>query len=47
MYLTVDDVDSAIVMYKQVQQYDNLIRVVSKHKSKFLKETHLAIAQKL
>jgi intraflagellar transport protein 172 len=34
-------------MYKKCQQYDNMIRMVSKYRANLLKETHLAVAQKL
>lgn len=34
-------------MYKKCAQYDNMIRLVSKYRSNLLKETHLAVAQKL
>lgn len=47
MYLTVDDVEMAIAMYKRAEQYENMVRLVAKHRPKFLKETHLTIAQKL
>jgi len=34
-------------MYKRCAQYDNMIRLVSKYRSNLLKETYLAVAQKL
>ena len=47
MYLIVEEFDFAIAMYKKCGQYDNMIRMVSKYRSSLLKETHLAVAQKL
>jgi len=47
MYLIVEEYDLAIAMYKKCQQYDNMIRLVSKYRANLLKETHLAVAQKL
>ena len=47
MYLIVDEHDMAIAMYKKCAQYDNMIRMVAKYRSNLLKETHLAVAQKL
>lgn len=47
MYIIVEEYDMAIAMYKKCQQYDNMIRLVSKFRSSLLKETHLAVAQKL
>ena len=41
------DFDMAIAMYKKCAQYDNMIRLVAKYRSNLLKETHLAVAQKL
>lgn len=37
----------AINMYKKCGQYDNMIRLVAKHRPNLLKETHLSVAQKL
>jgi intraflagellar transport protein 172 len=47
MYLVVEEFDMAIAMYKKCGQYDNMIRLVAKYRSNLLKETHLAVAQKL
>ena len=47
LYLTVDEPDLAINMYKKAQQYDHMIRLVSKFRPDLLKDTHLNIAQKL
>lgn len=47
MYLVVEESDLAINMYKKCGQYDNMIRLVSKHRPNLLKETHLSVAQKL
>lgn len=37
----------AINMYKKCGQYENMIRLVAKHRPNLLKETHLSVAQKL
>lgn len=47
MYLVVEEFDMAINMYKKCGQYDNMIRLVAKHRPNLLKETHLSVAQKL
>lgn len=46
LYTTVKEYDLAINMYKKIQQYDNMIRLVSKYRKELLKDTHLSIAQK-
>ena len=46
-FLTVEEPDLAIAMYKKASQYDNMIRLVSKYRKTHLKDTHLSIAQKL
>ena len=47
LYLTIEEPDYAINMYKKASQWDNMIRLVSKYKKNLLKDTHLFIAQKL
>jgi intraflagellar transport protein 172 len=47
LYLTIEEPDLAINMYKKAQQYDNMIRLVSKYRKDLLKDTHLSIAQRL
>lgn len=47
LYLTVEEPDLAINMYKKVSQWDNMIRLVSRFKKNLLKDTHLFIGQKL
>ena len=37
MYLIVEEYDLAIAMYKKGDQYDNMIRLVSKFRSNLLK----------
>ncbi len=46
LYLTVDQPDDAIQMYKKNSSYDNMIRLISKYRKNLLKTTHQAIAQK-
>ena len=47
LYLTVEEPDLAINMYKKAAQWDHMVRLVSKFKKNLLKDTHLFIAQKL
>jgi len=47
LYMTVEEPDLAINMYKKAAQWDHMVRLVSKHKKNLLKDTHLFIAQKL
>lgn len=47
LFVTVEVFDLAINMYKKAGQYDNMIRLVSKHRPDLKKDTHLSIAQKL
>lgn len=44
LYLTVNQPDYAIEMYKKIEQYDNMIRLVSRYRREFLKKTHEQIA---
>ncbi|CAG9326113.1 unnamed protein product [Blepharisma stoltei] len=45
MYLTVNEADMAINMYKKAQQYDNMIKLVAKYRKELLKDTHIYLAQ--
>lgn len=45
LYLTVNEADSAINMYKKVGQYDHVIRLTSKYKKEGLKDTHIYLGQ--
>lgn len=47
LFTTVEVYDLAINMYKKAGQYDNMIRLVGKHRPELLKDTHLSIAQRL
>jgi intraflagellar transport protein 172 len=47
MLLTVNEPDLAIDMYKKAEQYDHMLRLVSKHRKELLKDTHLHLAQLL
>jgi len=47
MYLTVNEFDMAITMYKRAKQYDNMIRLVMKYRKELLKDTHLHLAKQL
>lgn len=42
--MTVNEPDLAINMYKKAKQYDNMIRLVSKHRKELLRDTHLHLA---
>lgn len=41
IFLTVRDTDSAISMYKELEDYDNMIRLVQQYHPDLLKDTHL------
>ena len=47
LYLTVDEPDLAINMYKKAQAYDQMVRLVAKYRPQMLKDTHLSIAQRI
>ena len=47
MYLTVNEPDLAINMYKKGKQYDHMIRLVMKYRKDLLLETHHHLAQQL
>ncbi len=44
MYLTANEPDLAINMYKKAKQYDNMIRLVTKFRKDLLKDTHQHLA---
>lgn len=44
LYLTVDEPDLAISMYKKNRQYDDMIRLVSQCRQELLPETHIHLA---
>mmetsp|Transcript_3021 Transcript_3021/g.11522 ORF Transcript_3021/g.11522 Transcript_3021/m.11522 type:complete len:1330 (-) Transcript_3021:1351-5340(-) len=47
IYLTVDEPDLAINMYKKERNFDAMIRLVGKYRCELLKETHQYLAQHL
>uniref|UniRef100_T1KB24 Uncharacterized protein n=2 Tax=Tetranychus urticae TaxID=32264 RepID=T1KB24_TETUR len=47
IYITCDDVDSAISMYKAARQYDSMIRLVKQYHPDLLNDTHLHLAKEL
>jgi intraflagellar transport protein 172 len=47
MFVTANQPDLAIHMYKSVKHYDNMIRLVMKYRKDLLKETHTHLAQQL
>ncbi|KRT79958.1 Anaphase-promoting complex subunit 3 protein, partial [Oryctes borbonicus] len=47
LYLSVDEADLAIAMYKRVEQYENMIRLVEKFHPDLLPTTHLHLAQQM
>jgi intraflagellar transport protein 172 len=44
MYLTVNEPDLAINMYKKAKQDDHMIRLVAKYRPELLRDTHLYLA---
>ena len=44
LYVMGGEPDKAITMYKNIKQYDNMIRLVSQHRKEYLKKTHKMIA---
>lgn len=44
MYISANEPDLAINMYKKAKQYDHMIRLVAKYRSDLLKDTHLHLA---
>ncbi|CAD8094928.1 unnamed protein product [Paramecium sonneborni] len=47
LYLTVQEYDTAILMYQNLSQYESVIRIASKYTPQKLKDIHLGIAKKL
>ncbi|KAI1289152.1 Intraflagellar transport protein -like protein [Halotydeus destructor] len=47
IYMTCDDVDSAISMYKSARQFDHMIRLVKQFHPDLLNDTHLHLAREL
>jgi intraflagellar transport protein 172 len=44
MYLTANEPDLAINMYKNAEQYDQMVRLVGKYRKDLLKDTHIHLA---
>lgn len=47
LFLTVNEPDLAINMYKNHKNYEQMVRLVAKHRKDLLKDTHLFLAQQL
>ncbi|XP_078598147.1 intraflagellar transport protein 172 homolog [Branchiostoma floridae x Branchiostoma japonicum] len=47
LYITVDEPDLAITMYKKLRRYDDMIRLVRMHHKDLLQDTHLHLAKEL
>ncbi|KAL0252189.1 hypothetical protein GEMRC1_001401 [Eukaryota sp. GEM-RC1] len=47
LYLTVNEADLAIDMYKKISDFASMIRLVKIYRKEFLPETHLSIAKQL
>ncbi|XP_019769911.2 intraflagellar transport protein 172 homolog [Dendroctonus ponderosae] len=47
LYLSVNSPDLAIAMYKRMEQYDNMIRLVERYHPNLLQTTHLHLGQQL
>ncbi|CAH1372030.1 unnamed protein product [Tenebrio molitor] len=47
LYVSVNSPDLAIAMYKRVEQYDNMVRLVEKYHPDLLETTHLHLGQQL
>ncbi|XP_078397553.1 intraflagellar transport protein 172 homolog isoform X1 [Cetorhinus maximus] len=47
LYITVDEPDLAITMYKKLKMYDDMIRLVAKYHKDLLTDTHLHLAKEL
>jgi intraflagellar transport protein 172 len=45
IYITCDDVDSAISMYKNVRQFEAMVRLVKQYHPDLLNDTHLHLAK--
>ncbi len=44
MYLTANEPDLAINMYKNAEQYDHMVRLVAKYRRDLLRDTHIHLA---
>lgn len=47
VYLTINEPDLAIAMYKRLEQYDSVIRLVEEYHSDLVESTHLHLAKEL
>lgn len=47
LYLTIDEPDLAINMYKNNKQYDNMIRLVAAYHKDLIEETHIFLGKTL
>ncbi|KAL3276031.1 hypothetical protein HHI36_020760 [Cryptolaemus montrouzieri] len=47
LYLSVNSPDMAIAMYKRVEQYDNMVRLVERYHPDLLQTTHMHLGQQL
>ncbi|CAI9571384.1 unnamed protein product [Staurois parvus] len=47
LYITVDEPDLAIAMYKRHNQYEDMIRLVAKHHPDLLTDTHMHLGKEL
>ena len=47
LYLTVNEPDLAINMYKKARKFDQMLRLVSQYRKELLKDTNLHLAQQL
>ncbi|KAK9871476.1 hypothetical protein WA026_012850 [Henosepilachna vigintioctopunctata] len=47
LYLSVNSPDMAIAMYKKVEQYDNMVRLVERYHPDLLQTTHMHLGQQL
>lgn len=45
LFAAVDEPDLAITMYKKHKMYDDMIRLVARHHSDLLQETHVHLAK--
>lgn len=45
LYITVDEPDLAITMYKKCKMYDEMIRLVAKYHKDLLSDTHLHLGK--
>ncbi|XP_054157078.1 intraflagellar transport protein 172 homolog [Oppia nitens] len=47
IYITCDNVDSAISMYKNIRQFDSMVKLVKQYHPDLLNDTHLHLAKEL